>query len=291
MHENTQDTASHIPIKFLLNYTNPYLDSVSDAYALSGAHAESAVQHFEKFRRPASYLHDDSSADLFSGIFSNFDAGHGLPPDPAPVSSTCSIGHRVEALILLLKTQYDSDVTTSTPTPHEFPMDSARLVFTEANVAESVSAFFSCFHPHMPFIHRPSFNIGTVSLHLLLAVSLIGSVFSTNQDEALPGRFFFDLGEDYVFQLLRRVMAGSNQSDETVEVLQSAVLVHGLQMNSNDESVRHRMRTSRFPAIVASMRRLRLAGTVRASRCGAENWERFVHEESRIRYALNHLCF
>jgi hypothetical protein len=284
VHESTQDAASHVSIKFLLNYTNPYLDSVSDAYALSGAHAESAVQHIEKFRRPATYLHDDCSADLFSGVLPDIDIDQGLPPDPTPLPPTRSIGPRMEALILLLKTQYDFDTVTSMSTPRQFPMDTARLVFTEANVMESIAAFFSCFHPHMPFIHRSSFNVETVSLHLLLTVSLTGSVFSTHQDEALPGRFFFDLGEKHVFKLLHQAVTGSNQSDETVEVLQSAVLIHAVQMNSNVESVRHRMRTIRFPEIVALMRRLGLAGTVRASHSGAVDWERFLNEESRIRY-------
>jgi hypothetical protein len=288
VHENTQDADSKVPIKFLLNYTNPYLDSVSDAYALSGAHAEAAVEHFEKFRRPASYLQDDCMADLFPGIFSNLYTNHGLLPDSTSFSPACSIGPRVKAVIQLLKAHYDSSVVMLTSTPRQFPMDLAQSVFTEANIVERVSAFFSCFHPHVPFIHRSSFKIETVPLHLLLTVSLIGSVFSTSQDDTLPSRFFFDLGEEYIFQLLRQIMTGSKRSDNDVEVLQSAVLVHALQMNSNDESVRHRMRTTRFPEIVASMRCLNLAGAVRTSPCDAVDWKRFIEEESRIRYDKHH---
>jgi hypothetical protein len=291
VHENTQDTDPKVPIKFLLNYTNPYLDSVSDAYALSGAHAEAAVEHFEKFRRPASYLQDDCMADLFPGIFSNLYTDHGSPPEPTSFSPACSIGPRIEAIIQLLKTHYDSSGVLLTSTPHQFPMDKARSVFTEANVVERVSAFFSCFHPHVPFIHRSSFNIETIPLHLLLTVSLIGSVFSTSQDDTLPSRFFFDLGEEYVFKLLREVMTGSKRSENDVKVLQSAVLVHALQMNSNDESVRHRMRTTRFPEIVASMRRLSLAGAIRTTRCDAVDWKRFIEEESRIRYDMRIISF
>jgi hypothetical protein len=291
VHENTQDADSKVPIKFLLNYTNPYLDSVSDAYALSGAHAEAAVEHFEKFRRPASYLQDDCMADLFPGIFSNLYTDHGLLPDSTSFSPACSIGPRVEAIIQLLRTHYDSSVRMLTSTTQQFPMEMARSVFTEANVIESVSAFFSCFHPHVPFIHRSSFNIETVPLHLLLTVSLIGSVFSTSQDDTLPSRFFFDLGEEYVFWLLRQVMTGGKRSDNDVGVLQSAVLVHALQMNSNEESVRHRMRTIRFPEIVASMRRLSLAGAVRTSPCDNVDWKRFIEEESRIRYDKLHQSF
>jgi hypothetical protein len=291
VHENTQDTDFKIPIRFLLNYTNPYLDSVSDAYALSGAHAEAAVEHFEKFRRPASYLQDDCMADLFPGIFSNLYTDNVSLLGPTSFSPACSIGPRVEAIIQLLKTHYDSSVRMLASTTQQFPMEMARSVFTGANIVERVSAFFSCFHPHVPFIHRSSFNIETVPLHLLLTVSLIGSVFSTSQDDTLPSRFFFDLGEEYIFQLLRQMMTGGKWSDNDVKVLQSAVLVHALQMNSNDESVRHRMRTTRFPAIVASMRRLSLPEAVRTSSCDDVDWKRFIEEESRIRYDKHYQSF
>jgi hypothetical protein len=230
-------------------------------------------------------------ADLFPGIFSNLYTDHGLLPESTSFSPAYSIEPRVEALIQLLKTHYDSSVRMLTSTTRQFPIEMARSVFTEANVIESVSAFFSCFHPHVPFIHRSTFNIETVPLHLLLTVSLIGSVFSTSQDDTLPSRFFFDLGEEYIFQLLRQIMTGSKRSDNDVEVLQSAVLVHALQMNSNDESVRHRMRTTRFPEIVASMRRLSLAGAVRTSPCDNVDWKRFIEEESRIRYDKYHQSF
>jgi hypothetical protein len=291
VHENTQETDPKVLIKFLLNYTNPYLDSVSDAYALSGAHAEAAVEHFEKFRRPAGHLQDDCMADLFPGIFSNLYTNNASLPEPTSFSPACSIGPRVEAIVQLLRTHYDSSVVKLQSTPRQFPIDIAQSVFTEANIVESVSAFFSCFHPHIPFIHRSSFNIETVPLHLLLTVSLIGSVFSTSQDDTLPSRFFFDLGEEYIFQLLRQIMTRSKRSDNDVGILQSAVLVHALQMNSNDESVRHRMRTTRFPEIVALMRRLGLAGAVRTFPCDTVDWKRFIEEESRIRYDKHHQSF
>jgi len=59
---------------FMLNYTNPVLDLVSDAFVISEAHAELAVNPADDFEMSVGFLHDDDfMADLFSGIFADFD--------------------------------------------------------------------------------------------------------------------------------------------------------------------------------------------------------------------------
>jgi hypothetical protein len=275
---------------FMLNYTDPRLESVSDAFSLSEAHAEPPAALRGSFCNPSTYMHDDFMADLFSGEFMELYTYEDVElSNPTPTSDLQSSPnqHQAEAIISVLQTQYDSMPSIVGFSPGRFPTDLAIAVFTSDNIAEYVSAFFGSFHPHTPFVHRPSFDIGTASVHLLLAVSLVGSIFCTPQDNALSARYFFGLGEEYVFGLLReKITRGSYASSESIEIVQAAVLFHALQVNSNDEGVRHRIRVHRFPEIVAAIRCLGLFGTTRTSHAGSGDWEQYVLDEVKIRYEL-----
>jgi hypothetical protein len=281
---------SDVPITFLRNYTDPLLESVSVAFVLSEAHPEPPIEGHDSLGEPAGYMHDDYMADLFSGVFMDLYMDQDtVPSDPAPKPLSLPPSHptqyRIEALLSLLMAQYQSNPNAFAFPTDGFPLDLARAVFTSNNVVEYVSAFFSYFHPHTPFIHRPSFDIQTVSLPLLLTISFLGSVFATPQDDALSARCFFDLGEEYIFGLLHQASTHSNHSiDERLQIIQAAVLIHALQMDSNNDGIRLRIRTHRFPAIVASMRRLDLFMTSHTLHSEFIDREQFIIEETKIRY-------
>ncbi|KAF2831592.1 hypothetical protein CC86DRAFT_283308, partial [Ophiobolus disseminans] len=278
-------------ITFLRNYTDPVLESVSDAFALSEAHAEPAEELSTTLPRPTNNLYDECIDDLFSGVFLDICGEQSTVltgPTPTlivPASSQLP-QRRVEAIISLLEAQYkpNSD-TMACPTDQTF-MDMAKTVFTVNNIVEYVSAFFTFFNPHALLIHQPSFNIDEVSLPLMLAISLLGTIFCTPQDHALSARYFFDLTEEYVFGLLHAASICNNlPSYESLQLVQAAFLIHALQMNSNHEEVRLRIRVHRFPAIVASMRRLDLFGFVRTAYHGPADWEQYIIDEVKIRLA------
>jgi hypothetical protein len=285
--DGTNPKPSQIPITFLRNYTNPSLGAVSDAFVLSGAHPEPFDEPDPGFDKPLSYVQDEYMNDLFSGIFSDFYEDHNAEAiDPAPIFTSFPLSpptaSRIDALLLVLTNQYSLKPNVFTSATDDFPAGLARAVFTSNNIVQYVTAFFTYFHPHTPFIHRPSFNIETVSLPLLLAISLLGSVFAAPQDDALSARYLFDIGEEYVFGLLHHTSTAS--TDECIQILQAAVLMHALQMDSNNDGVRLRIRTHRFPAIVAALRRLHLFGTVRTSHNGLADWDQYIIDEVKIRY-------
>jgi hypothetical protein len=275
-------------MRFLLNYTNPVLESVSDAFPLSDTPAEPPVGLHGSLCNPDNYMHDGFMADLFSSEFQELYTYEDAVPSDLAAISTPQLGpieHQVEALLHLLQAQYDATFRPYEFPTGQFPTELARAVFTSDNIIEYVSAFFTSFHPHTPFLHRPSFDIGTASVHLLLAVSLVGSIFCTPQDDALSARCFFSLGEEYVFGLLReRITHGSDASCENIKIVQAAVLFHALQVNSNDEGVRHRIRVHRFPEIVAAIRCLGLFSITRTSHAEFGDWEQYILDEVRIRY-------
>jgi hypothetical protein len=281
---------SKIPVTFLLNYTNPILESVSDAFAISQAHADPPTEHHAQFYESANYMYDGYMADLFSDIFSDVYTTQVVSASEhlqvaIPAGQVSATQHRVDALISLLVAQYSKSPTVFPYSSLQAFIDAARVVFTSSNIVEYVFAFFSSFHPHTPFLHRPSFDIEKVSLHLLLAVLLVGSVFAAPQDDALSARHFFGIGEDHVFDLLREVNTHDlYSSKESIEIVQAAVVMHALQVNSNQEGVRHRIRVRRFPEIVAAMRRLGLFGIVRRPPSGLGEWETYVEDEIKIRF-------
>jgi hypothetical protein len=280
----------HVAMNFMLNYTDPFLESVSDAYALSEAHAEPIVELHGTAYKAASYSQEGCIADLFPDIFLDLYMDQDIEtcdliPTAIPPHASTSIQKPIEALISLLTAQYESRPDLLPSSTRQFPIELARAVFTSNNIVGYVSAFFSYFHPHTPFLHRPSFDAENVSSHLLLAVSLVGSIFCTPQDHALSARCFFGLGEEYVFGLLRNVITHNNRSsEESIQIVQAAVLMHALQVNSNHEGVRHRIRVTRFPEIVAAMRCLGLFGTLRTPHSSNTDWKQFITDEVKIRY-------
>jgi hypothetical protein len=278
--EEKNSNPPEVLITFLRNYTDPSLRSVSDAFVLSAAHAESTEELNLGFKRPISYIQDEYMDDLFSSVFSDLYAGEtaeatiGIDPAPIPVSIPFSppTASRIDTLLSLLTTQYSLNPNAFAFPTGPFPLNLARVVFNSNNIVQYITAFFAYFHPHTPFIHRPSFNIDTVSLPLLLAISLLGSVFAAPQDDALSARYFFDLGEEYVFGLLHQIGTVDNYVvEERIQILQASVLMHALQMDSNDGGIRLRIRTHRFPALVAALRQ------VLSVRSACETYTDFVH--------------
>jgi hypothetical protein len=131
-----------------------------------------------------------------------------------------------------------------------------------------------------------------VPVHLLLAVVLVGPIFCTPQDDALSARFFFGLAEQHVFGLLAEMITRSNSSsDDSIQIVQAVVLVHALQVvfihalevNSDHEGMRLRVRVNRFAKIAVAMRRLGLFSAARTISSKSGDWEQLIVDETRIR--------
>lgn len=277
---------------FMLNYTNPVLDLVSDAFAISEAHAEPPVNAAVDFEMAAGFLHDDDfMADLFSGIFAHFDVSQNIENTdeflPEFSVSSVLVEHRAVELIALLRAQYESmqGKSESPFATSEGLIDTASAVFTAHRLTVFIAAFFQFFHPHTPFIHRATFDVNKVSGSLLLGVVLVGSIFCAPQDAALSARHFFGLAEEHVCKLLRKVAAQADylKDDEAVEIVQSAVLVHALQVNSNHDGARRRVRVNCFSEIVAAMRHLGLFSSGRKNGPPECSWVDFIDDEVKIR--------
>ncbi|RSL51249.1 hypothetical protein CEP53_008510 [Fusarium sp. AF-6] len=115
--------------------------------------------------------------------------------------------HRGIEMIAELSLSYDL-IKKNNPEAQVSFNTTADSVFTEANLVQFVQAYFSRLHAYIPIIHRPTFQIETAPLPLLISIFLFGSLCYASQDAAISARDFFDLAEVYIFSHLtfRRIL-------------------------------------------------------------------------------------
>lgn len=269
------------PISFLYHYTYPFRESILRAFTIVRAHAP--LPSIQDDHNTDSQLSEGDITGLF-GIFSDpfmeiTVEPYGSRPTVLPSSQMPALQSRADKLLSRLFDHHQKSRAGV-----DFPVDSARIVFTAKNFEECVWAYFTVFHPQHPFIHWPTFDVHKVSSPLLLSVVCAGSVHCIPRDAALSTRSFFDLGEDFIFEQLRDAIAKNDRQDgRAMQIAQAAFLIQALQVSFNDEAVRRRIRISRHPELVASMRTLELNGPSHKSSLGVSEWRIFIAEESRVR--------
>lgn len=258
-----------------------------NAFTLIGAHAQPPTG--KEDQAIDNQLFEGDMVGLF-GVFSDLfmetsvESGLPRPTLLSPHQMLPALQTRVDEVHSQLFSHHERCQETSSFPGNEFPVDLAGIVFTAKNFEECVSAYFTVFHPQHPFIHMPTFDAHKVSLPLLLSVVLAGSVHCTPRDAAWSTRSFFDVGEDLIFERLRDIVARNDRQDRfSLQIVQAALLVLALQISFNDEVIRRRIRISRHPELVASMRSLDLIKPICTSSLGPSEWETFIAKETRVR--------
>lgn len=282
--ENNIDNI-HTCLSFLQSYTDPSHECITDALVAKGVLAEANADS-----QDLAEDYDDVNGfftnigDLFPEMFTvRGPTGSELPT--AVDSSPMKVQSRLKELISQLLALDVPRTTYEYPYRTGYAHQRALQLFTPENLTQFIEAYFMYAHPHFPFIHRPTFDALAVSLPLLLAVFLAGSVHCVPQDDALGARSFFELGERYIFGALSRQITGNDGGvDERIQLIQAALLMYCLQMNSNSVQIRRRIRIERFPALVTYGRALGLHATKRSVSSIDPEWTDFIAQETRIRY-------
>ncbi|KAF2443315.1 hypothetical protein P171DRAFT_432596 [Karstenula rhodostoma CBS 690.94] len=256
---------SRFSLPFLLSYTDSRFESITYAFAASGAHVETVF---------------NEEYDPLDGTFARPSEGnHTLWTDGAILQA------RVDEITQALASQHQLD-TGAPSTNDQFPLDTARQVFTPHTLLCYVSAYFRYFHPHFAFIHRPTFDIHHASLPLLLAVALAGSAHSPPTDDALSAPCLYSVAEEYIFRCLHDMVdMRAEVNDVVIQTLQAAVLINALLYSSTDQAIARRGLFHRFPALVTSVRSLVLLESRRTMPLYDMSWGQFIAEESKIRTA------
>ncbi|KAJ5689956.1 hypothetical protein N7462_004348 [Penicillium macrosclerotiorum] len=176
------------------------------------------------------------------------------------------------------------------------PLDMTDLatMLGASNISNFISAFFQSLHWHLPVVHFPTFDPGNVSSPLLLAISLAGAAYSLPLDGASFSPWILDVAEEYIFRKISNLSANSSPTDPchlipTVQLIQSALIMEMLQFGRDDMQVRRRIRITRHPCLVSTIRSFgifKLKRRTAPKECDEWTWKVLVAEEMCIRYAI-----
>lgn len=137
-------------------------------------------------------------------------------------------------------------------------------LFSVSNLIEYTQLYLRCFHRHCPIIDLPTSRIPFVSLPLLLAIFLGGSLLSYPRDTHHLAIECFDLAEEYIFGLpifqtgRKDTRPSDNRLPYLAEPLMAAIIMINLQVGRNDPFTRRRIIEERFPAVIYAARSLSL---------------------------------
>ncbi|KAJ4985110.1 hypothetical protein SVAN01_09413 [Stagonosporopsis vannaccii] len=302
---------TRISVDFLLNFTDPSGYRSSAAIAAEVLESSSVVDdinpHVQPFYLDDNLPFDDQSFAQMEGLFSTHclpplmprgddkDASHssgGCPALGPELMSTLEI--RAKEMVSQLLSQQALMRKCDSGTQTSFEISLANSVFTAANLRQFIWRFFRYFHSQFPILHRASFDIHTVSLPLLLIVALFGSMACQPSDTFLTARRFFEVAEAFVFDHLMssqmlQCFQESCSTNDNIEILQAGLLALILQNNSNDLTVRRRLRLQRAPHLIAAVRASGLFAYRRKypfTGPDRPEWQLFVLDEVRVRLAV-----
>lgn len=282
----------HVPISFLRTYTDPSHEFITDALVASGvvfdANEELSWHSVPSHELVDGLLHEDPDAlllDMILGVSTHRDVVHGPGTQSLPVQHMSKLQSQAEKLINQLAARDAARSKTCISTEFEFSLPLAQKVFSIENLTDHVAAFFNFVHSHFPIIHRPTFDITSVSSPLLLAISLNGSVHCIPKDDALSARNFSALAEEYVFGLLQELVMHRKplEGEDWIQVMQAALMMHALRTNINNEHIRCSYRIKRHPTIITCARILGLIGAKHADFEELPDWDTFIAMETRVR--------
>ncbi|KAF5592133.1 hypothetical protein FPCIR_5824 [Fusarium pseudocircinatum] len=141
-------------------------------------------------------------------------------------------------------------------------------------------------HYHQDTIHWPTFDPEKVSLHLLLAVVLTGTVYLQCLNQSSPSYIntsLLELAEKYVYKELKE-LSGQGVSPVTsqhmLEICQAAVLMNTLEGSANHIESRRRIASKRIPTLVGAFRKAKMMSLKHEP---GKSWEDFVQRETCIR--------
>ncbi|KAG7116526.1 Transcription factor 1 like protein [Verticillium longisporum] len=283
----TRDAQARLSIPFLLSMTDPKAETMIKSFFCEPMReAEIGGTEFDPEREFFPWNITDilmgdveDELDLYDLFNQVPDIDHSSPALDARLAFIVAELGAVHARLSAMDASYSET----------FSIDSAKQVFTARNAKLFVSTFFRYTQPDFPVAHVASFSYEESSLELLLALILMGSMRAVPRDDALSTHTFFRVGEEYIFQRLREVVALEPRqklpSKRVIEVLLAALNIHSMRALVNDKKVRRRTRTENLPVIVATIRSLGLLQMKHDNLPEDTPWDDFIRVETCIRLA------
>lgn len=237
------------------------------------------------------------SDDMFAPLFMDSNYAGSVPMnrlafptewEPASVQSSAMIQLILEKSgSLQLSPQEQADI-----------QQHLNFLFTPSKITKMVNLYFEFWHPHCPIIHQPTFNIDTAPIPLLIAVTLMGAMYSQADREVNTAKVLLDLAELVIYSVddltdefeIRQMLRASNRPSEqsvtssptTFAHLHAAYLMVVVQFWAGNMVSRKRAIETRFGIVVKIARRLGLT-KARHELDDSVDESLWIQKESQIR--------
>jgi hypothetical protein len=140
------------------------------------------------------------SEDLFAPIAmdQNFAAGPNMPGVPL----TGEWEPPSEASSAAIQAIYRKMMALQLSPPEQAEISHhLNYLFTPSRIKRLVGLYFEFWHPHCPIIHQGTFSVETAPTPLLVAVVVVGAMYSQVDRDVSTTKFLLDLAELYVFSI------------------------------------------------------------------------------------------
>ncbi|KAI9167940.1 Multifunctional cytochrome P450 monooxygenase af510 [Paramyrothecium foliicola] len=212
--------------------------------------------------------------------------------DSRPLPSSPDMLVRLEAIVHELATTHERMVVLG-KIKQEFDHELAQSVFTTQNLEYFLWVYFQRVQPYHPIILPFTFRQEKASLPLLLAIFIMGAMFSPPTDASISTQRFSDIADELIFEhpSMRWFVEATDNSDaemENIEILQAAYTIMCIQHSRNDPMSRRKVRVRRLPVLAEATRR---CGALKAkhppgfANDPAYSFDDFVRQEQRISFA------
>ncbi|KAF2796691.1 hypothetical protein K505DRAFT_157248 [Melanomma pulvis-pyrius CBS 109.77] len=215
-----------------------------------------------------------------------------------PSDASISTNTRISELVMQLASIY-----ITLPKGHPARASNVRMedideFLTTSKIRTVSQTYFHHFYSHLPILHRPSFNVETTSLRLVLVVYLGGALFSSLDDLIHMARSFLDLAEEYIFQdpFFEQLSKWDSQRepvqdcDSNIQAVQAALNIIFLQNWEGNNQARRRIRAERFSSVVMGSRAMQLTSAcnplfiqIQEGQSTLFSWHKFIKYEERLR--------
>lgn len=209
--------------------------------------------------------------DVFTPIFMNPNFSHAGPIssaisgsewEPASAQSAAILEALLGKLAMLnMNDQEQADIS------HQL-----NYLFVPSRIEKFTNCYFQFWHPHCPMVHRPSFSIDAEPVPLLIAMTLMGAMYSQVEHEVDASKIALDLAELFIYsiedfadefevQQMLRYSSAPNQAQPSMpsylalKNLQAAYLMVVVQTWAGNMAARKRAMETRFSTAIKVIER------------------------------------
>ena len=119
-----------------------------------------------------------------------------------------------------------------------------------SNVPKLFALYIQHWHVHSPILHHTVLQVPDLEPELLLAILLVGAHFSADQEEVKRARLLTPLAEIYVFRDKAFTLNNPRRDRRSLQLVQAGLLICQLQLRSNDQVLRKRVRCELFERLI-----------------------------------------